>query len=85
MKLGDKIKQKLKEKGISQKDLARLTSVSYATMHRYINGKTSPRLSVLNEIALILGISVNELLSDSPEKLSLKERILNFFVRRFKC
>lgn len=46
------LKALLKRHGLSQEAGARRIGVSLGTMHRWVNGKTEPRLSELRRIAL---------------------------------
>lgn len=48
-----------KEKGISQKDLAKKLGVTYQSLYANLNG--NPTLSKLNDIASALGVEVGEL------------------------
>ena len=52
-----------KEKGITQKDLAKKLGVTYQSLYANLSG--NPTLSKLNEIAQALGVEVGELFAPS--------------------
>tara|TARA_Y100001968_G_scaffold189507_1_gene173686 strand:- start:1144 stop:1332 length:189 start_codon:yes stop_codon:yes gene_type:complete len=55
------IKQLLKEKNISQAELARKTGLSRAVLVNYESFKTSPTLKNLQKIAGVLEVKVKDL------------------------
>tara|TARA_Y100001968_G_scaffold319718_1_gene351653 strand:+ start:300 stop:488 length:189 start_codon:yes stop_codon:yes gene_type:complete len=55
------IKQLLKQKNISQAELARQTGLSRAVLINYESFKTSPTLKNLQKIAGVLGVNVKDL------------------------
>ena len=55
------IKQLLKEKNISQAELARKTGLSRAVLVNYESFKTSPTLKNLQKIARVLEVKVKDL------------------------
>ena len=56
----------LEDRNISEAELARLTNVSAATIHRLIYGITDPRLSTLKAIASFFKIRIEQLIGDYP-------------------
>lgn len=70
MKLGEKIKQLRKSKGISQEELAGMLKINRNYLSRIETGKSEPTSSILRNIALIFNIDLNSLLdiSDSDNK-----------------
>ena len=66
-KIGNKIKKRRNELGISQKELAKKTNISPAIMSQHENGDVAISLSKLIEIANILDLTPNYLL-DFKEK-----------------
>lgn len=66
-KLGNKIKKRRNELGISQKELAKKTNISPAIMSQHENGDVAISLSKLMEIANVLDTTPNYLL-DFKEK-----------------
>jgi len=56
-----RVKEILKEKGMSQKDLAKRMNVQDGTMSNILSGRYSPTLDTLQRIADALGVEVAEL------------------------
>ena len=56
------LKQKLVEKGLSQRRLADLAQVSHVTIGRICSGKSDPRLSTLILIVDVLELDATEFL-----------------------
>lgn len=61
----NRIKEVLKDKGISQSWLAKQTGKSYNTINEYARNVRQPSLEDLYKIADILSVDVKELLSNS--------------------
>lgn len=64
----NRIKEVLKDKGISQAWLAKQTGKSYNMVNAYAQNRQQPRLVTLMEIAEILDIDVKELIISNKEK-----------------
>lgn len=64
-----RIKEILKEKGMSQKDLASALGIAPTTFSLTING--NPTLGTLEKVAGALGVSVSELLDDQGRKTAI--------------
>ena len=60
------IKEILKKKGMTQKDLAKLLYVTDVTISKILNG--SPNVSTLERVAAALGVEVWELFTASTDK-----------------
>lgn len=73
--------QLLRERGMTQKDLADITGLTQSAVSHYIKGDRMPRGDSLFRIAEALHISVNELItmftgySVDTELISLKNRL----------
>ena len=65
----NRIKEVLKDKGISQIWLAEKLGKSYPTINEYARNKRQPNLEDLYKIADILNVSVAELLIDNKNKI----------------
>ena len=57
-RIGNKIRQIRKEKGIEAKDLARLTNINAANLSRIEQGKHSVGLDILSKLASALGYHI---------------------------
>ena len=66
----NRIKEVLKDKGISQTWLAKQTGKSYNTINEYARNVRQPSLEDLYKIADILSVDVKELLMDSLNHLA---------------
>ena len=64
MTIGEKIKRLLKEKGMSQNELARRAGMSSSGMSTIITGAFEPRMDNLRQIAQVLGCQPGDLLDD---------------------
>lgn len=73
-KIGEFIKQKRKEKNLTQRDLANKLSVTDRAISKWERGICCPDISLLKELSSILEISINELLSgENIEKLEVEQ------------
>jgi transcriptional regulator with XRE-family HTH domain len=61
-RLGERIKQIRKEKGIKQKDLGYSLDIEKSNMSRIESGNTNPTIILLKKIAEELNISLKELI-----------------------
>ena len=65
LKIMNRIKEVLDEKGIKQTWLAEKLGKSYNMVNSYIQNRSQPRLEVLNQIANVLDVDVKDLLVSS--------------------
>ncbi|OAD42363.1 helix-turn-helix domain-containing protein [Polaribacter atrinae] len=65
----NRIKEVLKDKGISQTWLAEKMDKSYPTINEYARNKRQPSLEDLYKIAEILQVNAKDLLVDSENKI----------------
>lgn len=66
----NRIKEVLKDKGISQTWLAEKMEKSYPTINEYARNKRQPSLEDLYKIADILNVSVSDLLIDNKKEFN---------------
>ena len=82
-KLGDRIAELRKLKGISQQDVADKIKISRAQMNRYENQAVQPPADVLNKLAKVLDTTVDYIINGAIEakaKAQLKDnKILDVF------
>ena len=74
--VGDKIRQRRLERGVTQQELARALGISYQQVQKYENGNNRVSAGRLFILAQALGIGVNEFFDDfgspvPPGRLSL--------------
>ena len=67
--IGKRIASLRKEKGLTQEDLAAALGVSGQAVSKWENDQTCPDISLLPQLAKLLGISVDELLSGKQENV----------------
>jgi len=70
MTIGEKIKAKRLEKGLTQKRLGELSGIAEPTIRRYESGKLNPKLDTIKKIAEGLGITPTDLMG--PEWFDLQ-------------
>ena len=75
MKIGNRIKELRKSKGLTQKQLAEKVDVNAVTITRYENDDREPNLGTLQLIAETLNVTVNELLKDTDESKKMHQTI----------
>lgn len=61
---GNKLCLLREEKGLTQKELAKILDVSDKAVSKWENGQSIPRMETLEKIADVLGVSIEALLSD---------------------
>ena len=85
IEIGERIRTKRKERGLSQQELAELASLNYVTVSKYESGKVEPGAKALTRIANALDVTVDELLGredeeqiDKSKPKTLEARIVSF-------
>ena len=85
MKLGEKIKQLRKSKGISQEELASTLKINRNFLSRIETGKSEPTASMLKNIAKIFNVDLNSLLDVKSRPTDnckyLDEKDIDFIIR----
>jgi transcriptional regulator with XRE-family HTH domain len=59
--IGDNIKRLLQENNYTQKELAMRAGCTQASISSYINNKQRPGMKTLKNLAIALGVTVDEL------------------------
>lgn len=67
-KIGERIKQKLEEKGMSQRELAQACKITEVSMSRYISGSRVAKGPLYALMARVLGCSVEWLLGGEKDE-----------------
>lgn len=62
--VGIRIRRMMRRKGMSQGDLAAATRISEQTISKYITGKVTPSSYNMNKIAIVLGCTLEDFISD---------------------
>ena len=63
-----KIKTLLKSQEITQRELAEKAGTTEVSVSRYLRGQRTPRLLTLAAIAQVLGVSIDDLLTERRRK-----------------
>ena len=65
MKFPDKLQYLRIKKGLTAEELAELTNVTPASISYYENGKRKPRINTLNQLAKVLDVTPEELITET--------------------
>lgn len=83
-KIGDFIKKKRKEKGLTQVELAEKIGITDRAISKWERGICCPDISLLKDLCKILDIDINELLSGNELKEITKEQSEDILVETVK-
>lgn len=64
MEFSEKVRELMKDAGITQKELSMKSGVSEASLSRYLSGSLKPRMDIIINVAKALGVSPGELTGD---------------------
>lgn len=76
---GEIISSIRREKGLTQKDLAEKLNVTDKAVSKWERDIALPDINTLPELANILGISIEELITAKPQKIN-KSKKIDFFI-----
>ena len=62
--LGETIKRFMKENGYTQKQLAIRSGCTESAISQYISNERTPNIRILQNIAIALGVTVNDIVTD---------------------
>ncbi|MEQ2536661.1 helix-turn-helix domain-containing protein [Coprococcus comes] len=65
---GNKLAALLKERGMSQKELAEAACLTPASVSRYVNGEREPRVLTVAALADVLGVKPSDIIGTSDEQ-----------------
>lgn len=66
--LGKRLAALLRERGMSQKDLARATHLTEAAISRYVTGQREPREVTVANMARVLGVAPQDITGDERDQ-----------------
>ena len=75
---------KMKQKGLTQVELAKLANVSQNSISKWLNGESVPSIDKALSLAKALGISVSELIGDLGSQQELLEEDKRFLALPLK-
>lgn len=64
----EKLKTLLKRQEMTQRELAKKAGTTEVSVSRYLRGQRTPRLLTLAAIAQVLGVSIDDLLTERRRK-----------------
>ena len=65
---GNKLAALLRERGMSQKELAEAACLTPASVSRYVNGEREPRVLTVAALADVLGVKPSDIIGTSDEQ-----------------
>ncbi len=69
IKVGNFIMEKRKGLGMTQQQLADRLSVSFQAISKWENGTTYPNIEILRDLAVVLGVTVDEILAGNEKEV----------------
>ena len=66
----DKVNTLMSQRGISQKELSRLSGITESSISRYLHSTKRPRLDIVVNIAKALNVETNYLLDEEDKTVS---------------
>ena len=72
---GHIIRDLMKKRGITQRDLEALSGVNRSTIKRCLNGRSKPRIEVLEKLLPVFGYSISMGMTHEPYPLPPKQKI----------
>ena len=73
MTFGEKLSELLEERGMTQKEFAKILNIAPTTLNGYIRDKRQPDFELVKKIASELSVSVDLLLGGEGLKLTARE------------
>ncbi len=74
-KWGQIIRDLIKKRGITQRDLEAVSGVSRSTIKRCVSGKSNPRMDVVEKLLPVFGYSISMSMTHEPYPLLPKQKI----------
>ena len=78
MEFNEKVKELMRNAGMTQKDLSKQSGVSEASLSRYLSGSLKPRMDIVINIAKVFGLDPQKLIdrnNNSKEQDLYKETV----------
>ena len=77
MTFGEKLKEIRTNRNLTQEELAKILKTSKQVISRYENNQRTPKISIANEYATILGVQLNYLVDDNCENTPMLYGVSN--------
>lgn len=84
MKLGERISFLIKERGLTQKELAKRINITEGAISKYLNDERTPRVDIITNIANVLNVTTDFLLMNTDNVQKLDYLNLKFVLARGK-
>ncbi len=84
MAFASKLTEIRKSRNLTQQELAEKVGVGISQMRRYEKGSSSPTLEVIKNLALTLGVSTDELIFETSERVAASRILDKELLRQFE-
>ena len=84
MAFASKLTEIRKSRNLTQQELAKKAGVGISQMRRYEKGSSSPTLEVIKNLALTLGVSTDELIFETNERIAASRILDKELLRQFE-
>lgn len=84
MAFANKLTEIRKIRNLTQQELAEKVGVGISQMRRYEKGSSSPTLEVIKNLAITLGVSTDELIFESNERVAASRILDKELLRQFE-
>jgi len=84
MAFASKLTEIRKSRNLTQQELAEKVGVGISQMRRYEKGSSSPTLEVIKNLALSLGVSSDELIFETSERIAASRILDRELLRQFE-
>jgi transcriptional regulator with XRE-family HTH domain len=84
MAFASKLTEIRKSRNLTQQELAEQVGVGISQMRRYEKGSSSPTLEVIKNLALTLGVSTDELIFETSERIAASRILDKELLRQFE-
>jgi transcriptional regulator with XRE-family HTH domain len=84
MAFANKLTEIRKSRNLTQQELAEKVGVGISQMRRYEKGSSSPTLEVIKNLAITLGVSTDELIFDTSERVAASRILDKELLRQFE-
>jgi transcriptional regulator with XRE-family HTH domain len=84
MAFANKLTEIRKSRNLTQQELAEKVGVGISQMRRYEKGSSSPTLEVIKNLAITLGVSTDELIFDTSERVAVGRVLDKELLRQFE-
>ena len=84
MAFANKLTKIRKSRNLTQQELAQKVGIGISQMRRYEKGSSSPTLEVIKNLSITLGVSTDELIFDTNERVAASKILDKDLLRQFE-